>query len=253
MKSLAQDLITLRRLEERRRLLKFMAMFPLAACGAADLASTGSALGSCSVIPEETAGPYPGDGSNGVNALSLSGIVRSSIASSFGSMSGVAAGIPLTITLTLVGTNVSCVPLEGYAIYAWHCDRDGNYSLYTVANQNYLRGVQETDANGQVKFTTIFPGCYSGRWPHVHFEVYPNLASATVSTKKIKTSQLALPSAACNSVYATSGYESSVSNFAKITLASDNVFSDGTTLQVPTVTGDAVSGFNAALTVGIAA
>ena len=56
----------------------------------------------------------------------------------------------------------------------WHCDRLGRYSLYGagVTNQNYLRGTQEADASGNVTFTSIFPGCYSGRWPHIHFEVY---------------------------------------------------------------------------------
>lgn len=247
-KSLELDLLTMRGLE-RRRLLKYLAGASLlSACGVA-----GTGTGTCSVIPEETAGPYPGDGSNGVNALSLSGIVRNDIRSSFGSMTGAATGVPLTINLTLVGTTVSCEPLASYAIYAWHCDRDGKYSLYTVSDQNYLRGVQQTDASGKVSFTTIFPGCYSGRWPHVHFEIYPSVASATSSANKIKTSQLALPKTTCDLVYAQSAYASSVSNFNAITLASDNVFSDGTTLQMATVTGDVTAGFVADLTVGIAA
>lgn len=154
-KSLAHDLF-----QSRRQMLKLLIGAPLVSCGV-----TVARTGTCSTIPEETAGPYPGDGSNGVNALSQSGIVRRDIRGSFGSLSGTAAGIPLTVKLTLVGSTVSCEPLVGYALYLWHCDRDGSYSLYTIANQNYLRGVQETDANGQVTFTTIFPGCYSGRWP----------------------------------------------------------------------------------------
>ena len=65
--------------------------------GAAGAASTAGSSGT--VIPEETAGPYPGDGSNGVNVLTESGIVRSDITRSFGSASGVAKGVPLTIRL----------------------------------------------------------------------------------------------------------------------------------------------------------
>ena len=66
-------------------------------------------------------------------------------------------------------------------MYLWHCTADGNYSLYSsgITNQNYLRGVQVSDASGLVSFTSIFPGCYSGRWPHIHFEVYRSLALAT--------------------------------------------------------------------------
>ena len=143
-------------------------------------------------IPEETAGPYPGDGSNGVNVLSESGIVRSDLTSSFGSASGVAEGVPVTVNLKvydLNGTDVT--PLAGAAVYLWHCTNDGNYSLYSeaVADENFLRGVQETDADGNVTFTTIFPGCYSGRWPHMHFEVYESLDSATTYTNKLRTSQ----------------------------------------------------------------
>lgn len=182
----------------------------------------------------------------------MSGIVRSDIRSSFGSYSGTAAGIPLTINLTLVNTNASCAALSGYAIYIWHCDRDGNYSLYTVTNQNYLRGVQVTDSVGKVSFTSIFPGCYSGRWPHIHFEIYPSLASATSSSNNIKTSQIALTTNACNQVYATTGYSSSQSNFRNITLATDNVFSDGYSLQIAEMTGDTTNGFVLNLEIGIA-
>ena len=82
-------------------------------------------------------------------------------------------------------------------------------------NENYLRGVQETDDKGQVKFTTIFPACYDGRWPHIHFEVYPSLAKATNSANKIATSQMALPEEACKAVYATAGYEQSVQNLSQ--------------------------------------
>ena len=151
------------------------------------------------MIPDETAGPYPGDGTNRnssgvVNVLTLAGIVRSDLRHSIDGLSGTAEGVPLTVTLKLVNTASSCASLAGHAIYLWHCDRSGGYSLYSsgVTDQNYLRGVQVTDANGEVSFTTVFPGCYSGRWPHMHFEIYPDLASAISGTADVKTSQLAL-------------------------------------------------------------
>jgi protocatechuate 3,4-dioxygenase beta subunit len=162
--------------------------------------------------------------------------------------------VPLTVTLTLVNTNSSCASLEGYAIYLWHCSREGLYSLYSsgVTDQNYLRGVQSTDSNGQVTFTTIFPACYSGRWPHIHFEVYPSLAKATVATNKIKTSQIALPEAECDAVFATTGYSASVSNFSRVSLSTDGVFSDGATLETPTISGSVSAGYAIALNVGVA-
>jgi len=216
-----------------------------------DATTTGT--GTCSKIPEETAGPYPGDGTNGPNALTISGIQRSDIRTSFGTASGTAAGVTLTVTLTIVDSS-TCEPLAGRAVYLWHCDRDGNYSMYSqgVTDQNYLRGVQVSDAAGQVTFTSIFPGCYSGRWPHIHFEIYASAAAATSGANKLATSQLALPKATCDTVYATTGYSTSVTNLARTSLSSDMVFSDGSTLQVPTMTGSVAAGYAAALTVAIA-
>ena len=213
--------------------------------------STGG--GSCSArIPEETQGPFPADGSNGPSVLSFGGVVRSDIRSSFAGLNGTAAGVPLTIELTIVSVS-TCSPLAGRAVYIWHCDRAGGYSLYSqgVTNQNYLRGVQEADANGRVSFTSIFPGCYAGRWPHIHFEVYPSLAGATSASSKVATSQIALPKSASDQVYAQSGYAGSAANSAQVTLASDGVFSDGATLELATVTGSAATGLTATLTIAI--
>ena len=113
--------------------------------------------------------------------------------------------------------------------------------------------MQATDSNGQVTFTTIFPACYSGRWPHIHVEVYPSLATATGVSHVVKTTQIAMLQATCNEVYATSGYSASVTNLSQVSLASDNVFSDGATLETPTITGSVSAGYALALTVGIAA
>lgn len=196
-------------------------------------------------LPEETGGPFPGDGSNGANVLNQSGIVRPDITSSFGSSTTRAEGVPLDITMTINDFAKNKSPLAGGAVYVWHCDREGRYSLYSqgVTGENYLRGVQEADDRGQVRFTTIFPACYSGRWPHIHFEVYPSLAKATNNANKIATSQMALPEATCQAVYATSGYEQSRSNMGRVSLDTDNVFRDGYDLQLPTVTGDPSGGY----------
>ena len=216
-------------------------------------AVTDRGAGTCTTIPAETAGPYPGDGTNGANALVLAGIVRRDIRASLRPAAGVAPGVSLTVHLTLVDASAGCAPLAGHAIYLWHCDRDGNYSMYSaaVAGENFLRGVQETDAAGNATFTTILPGAYLGRWPHIHFEVYRSLATATAGGNALRTSQLALPEAACTAAYAADGYSASARNFPQTTLASDNVFRDGATLQLATVTGEAVTGFVANLVVAI--
>ena len=184
--------------------------------------------------------------------LGASGVVRRDIRSSFAGLSGTADGVPLEIVLTIVSAS-TCAPLAGRAVYLWHCDRPGRYSLYSqgVTNQNYLRGVQEADANGRVTFTSIYPGCYAGRWPHIHFEVFPSLAAASNTANKTATSQIALPKSANDLVYAVAGYEASVRNAAQVTLASDNVFSDGSSLELATMSGSAAEGFTASLTVAV--
>jgi protocatechuate 3,4-dioxygenase beta subunit len=224
-----------------------------ASASASASANSDTANGSCAEIPEETAGPYPGDGSNGPNILAQSGIVRSDIRSSFGSASGVATGVPTTINLTILDSSNGCAAISGAAVYLWHCDINGEYSMYSqnVADENYLRGVQETDSKGVVTFKSVFPAAYSGRWPHIHFEVYPSLAKATASGNKIATSQLALPADVCKTVYATDGYSASVRNLAQTSLESDNIFSDGYTSQLATVSGSVSAGYVANLSVTV--
>ncbi|MBB4087519.1 intradiol ring-cleavage dioxygenase [Sphingomonas carotinifaciens] len=223
---------------------------------------TATSSAGCLVDPTETAGPYPGDGTNTSsgstsNVLTTSGIVRSDIRSSFISSTAVAGGVLVRITLTVVNVNATCAPLSGYAVYLWHADRQGRYSLYSAPAESYLRGVQVTDANGQVTFTTIFPACYDGRWPHMHFEVFSGLAAATSGRYAVLTSQLAMPSAICSAVYAdTTTYPTSASIFKGVKLSTDNVFGDNTTAQIaqqtPTFAGSTSAGYTAAAVIGIA-
>ena len=215
--------------------------------------TSSDASGTLTEVPDETGGPYPADGSNGVNVLDDSGIVRSDIRSSFGSSTTTAAGVPLTIKLTVRDTSTGAAK-TGAAVYLWHCDRDGQYSLYSraITSENYLRGVQETDSTGTVTFTSIFPACYSGRWPHIHFEVYSSVADATSSGPIVKTSQIALPKETCDVVYATDGYSSSVRNLSQVSLQRDNVFgNDAGIHQIASMSGDVSSGYTAALTIGV--
>ncbi|MFJ7075366.1 intradiol ring-cleavage dioxygenase [Streptomyces sp. NPDC098781] len=251
----------------RRRMIRLMAgagLVPLVGCtsdegsaaaGSSAKGTSPAASAECATIPDETAGPFPGDGSNGVNVLKESGVVRSDITRSFGdSAGGTAEGVPLTLTLTVVDAASGCgTPKKGAAVYVWHCDRDGDYSLYSegVTEENWLRGVQEADDKGQVTFRSVFPGCYQGRWPHIHFEVYGSLADATAATSVTGISQLAFPEDVCETVYATDGYESSVRNLSGLSLDTDGVFSDGHDRQLANVKGGVTEGYTATLTVPV--
>ncbi|MEV6343027.1 hypothetical protein [Actinoplanes sp. NPDC051851] len=218
------------------------------------LETAAQAVTSLKTIPEETQGPYPADGSNsnGLNVLKRSGIVRSDIRKCFGSATGTAAGIPLTVKLKLLYVKTK-KPAKGLAVYLWQCNRDGGYSLYSsgLTSKNYLRGVQVASKTGYVTFKSIFPACYSGRWPHIHFEVYPSLAKATSYKTKLHTSQLAMPADVAKKVFATTGYSASVTNFAQVSLSTDNVFKDGYTAEMPALSGSVTAGYTATLTVGV--
>ena len=209
---------------------------------------TGTALPSAE-IPDETAGPYPGDGSNGPDVLEQTGIVRDDIRSSIGSTTAV-DGVPLDFTLRITDMANGDAPFAGVAVYAWHCDAQGRYSMYTsgVENETWLRGVQVADDNGQVTFRSVVPGCYTGRWPHIHFEVYPDVDSINDASNAIATSQLAFPQNMVDAVYQLPAYDGSASNLSQLTLATDNVFGeDGGALQLATVSGDAAAGYTATL------
>lgn len=244
----------------RRGLLALMGGSAVALVASAPAAMAAEAL--CVVDASETAGPYPGDGSNNApgntsNILSESGVVRSDIRSSFGTSSSVAAGLQLTLKIKIGDAGNACAALPGYAIYLWHCTQDGLYSLYTAPDENYLRGVQVADADGIVTFTTIFPGCYPGRWPHMHFEIYPSLDLATDHRNAVLTSQFALPEDVCREVYATAaGYERSISAFERVSIVRDNVFRDNSedqmTMMTPLLSGNVRDGYVAEVTVGVA-
>jgi protocatechuate 3,4-dioxygenase beta subunit len=225
--------------------------------------SSGGSAGSCIANATETGGPFPSDGSNTVNGmvsnvLQQSGVVRSDIRGSFGSSTNTAGGVQLDLAIQVVNSNNSCANLAGYAVYIWHCTREGGYSLYSngITAENYLRGVQETSDSGIVNFTTIFPGCYSGRYPHIHIEVYPSQSMATLYTNRVLTSQFAMPREVCSTVYAgATGYGASVSNLAAVSVASDGVFGDNSTAQIaqmtPSLSGTVAAGYTGTILVGV--
>ena len=224
-----------------------------ATASATPTATAAAAAYASEEIPQETNGPYPADGTNGVDVLNQSGIVRSDIRSSLDG-GATAEGVPLTFTFTLSDLANGNAAYAGAAVYVWHCDADGLYSMYSdaVIDETYLRGIQVADAQGRVTFTTIVPGCYSGRWTHIHFEVYPDAASATNVSNQIATSQVAFPQDMLDAVYALDTYPGSARNLAQIgSLSNDNVFSDGWDLEMGTFTGDTSTGYVGTLAVAI--
>ena len=221
----------------------------LAGCGASPTTPTSTttttttgggtpSTASCAVTPSETEGPYP----DKTGMLNNAAFFRRDITEG-------KSGLPLTLTLTVVNVNNSCAVVSGANVEIWQCDAAGHYSEYSQqgfdgSGQTFLRGIQTTDANGQVTFTTIYPGWYAGRATHIHVDVYRSGAL-------VNTTQIAFPESISAAVYATSVYAAKGQN--STTNSSDNVFSDGTTNELATLTGNTTSGYTATLTIGIAA
>lgn len=217
--------------------------------------------GACVRATAETQGPFPADGSNAAggetsNVLAQAGVQRGDIRTSFGAMTAVADGIVLTMNLQLVAVRGGCAPRAGRAVYVWHCDAGGKYSIYEAAEANYLRGVGVTDAAGRVTFTSILPGCYRGRCPHIHMEVFEDAATAVAGRQAGLISQLAFPGEPLTGLYAADGrYVASAGNLAALSIGGDGIFADHTPVQLAAqifaLTGDAAAGLVAVAVVGI--
>jgi protocatechuate 3,4-dioxygenase beta subunit len=182
---------------------------------------------------------------------------RSDIRASLIGSDSVAPGVAVELVLTLVDAGSGCAPLAGHALYLWQNDAGGKYSLYDLPEESYLRGVQVADAQGQVRFTTIFPGCYGGRYPHLHFEVFASLDEASGGGRPLLTSQLALPAEECTAVYADAGtYGQSMANLERTSISRDFIFRDNAPPQMEAMTlemrGSAGGGYAASATIGIA-
>jgi protocatechuate 3,4-dioxygenase beta subunit len=193
--------------------------------GGAAVASTN---GSCAVTPTETVGPYP----------SLTDLFRSDIREG-------KAGALLALTIRVVNANSACSPVAGANVEIWHVDAAGDYSQYgTQRNATFLRGIQTTNANGEVVFTTIYPGWYQGRATHIHVEV-------TIGGQSRKVTQIAFPESVNATVHRSGAYASRGAN--PISNAADGIFADSLASEIVTPAGDPASGYAATFQVGIAA
>lgn len=212
----------LERLASRRRVLGIgstvLSGLTLAACGSGR-ASGQEAPSACIATPSEIRGPFPADGTRtfgrALNILAEQGLERRDIRSSIGGPGGTAGGAELALQLKVVSAE-GCAPLAGRAVYLWQCDARGDYSMYNREDVNYLRGLQACGEDGIAHFTSIVPGCYGGRMPHLHLEVFENIAAATAGTPPLLVSQLAFPADACRAVYADRAtYGKSMENLAR--------------------------------------
>jgi len=201
---------------------------------------SGSSSTGCSVTNSETEGPFP--------TKVPSSLVQTNIVSD-------RTGVPLTITLTIQNVNASCANLQGALVDIWHCDKDGNYSEYggtgmqsaNYTTVHFLRGRQTTDANGQVAFTSIFPGWYNGRATHIHVHVYSS------SGQSLLVTQIAFPEGSDSAVVlvgASTGYKG-MSGYTYN--ANDNVFSDGTSNEMSSISGSVSGGFSLTHTIKVSA
>ena len=181
----------------------------------------------CAVTPTETAGPFP----------SLVDSFRSDIGEG-------RSGTTLTLTVKVVNVNSGCAPLANANVEIWQCDAAGNYSQYgSQTGQTYLRGIQATDANGEARFTTIYPGWYQGRATHIHAEV-------TINGASVKVTQMAFAEAVNRTVYASGVYASRGTN--PTANASDGIFADSLSSELVTPVGDPANGYAATFQIGVA-
>jgi protocatechuate 3,4-dioxygenase beta subunit len=210
----------------------------------------------CIKLPGEMVGPFPADGTNRiagstVNVLDKIGVIREDIRTSFDGLTDIAEGVPLLLTLKLVNVSNACLPLRDHVIYIWQCDAGGQYSLYERKTANYLRGAVVTDADGVAKITTVFPGCYPGRWPHLHVQIFASKETAINGSASLLTSQFAFNKKDCDAAYASNtAYAASPANLAKLSLERDMIFANNTPEQLAAQTLAVVNGA-ASATIGI--
>jgi len=216
------------------------------ACSKEDVISTTGSTdnvrvlsGNCTSTPSETEGPFP--------TKTPSSMVKSDIV-------GDRTGVALTVKITITNKNNSCAALANAIVDIWHCDAAGNYSEYggsgmqstNYTSVHWLRGRQSTDSNGLVTFTTIFPGWYSGRAPHIHVHIYNS------SGKSLLVTQIAFPTDVCNTVYTTASPYSSRGT-QDTQNSKDNVFSDSLAYEMSVVTGSVAAGYTLTHTINVSA
>ncbi len=217
---------------ERKEFLKRLGMSSLIvpllqACSSDDDETIN--VGDCTSTSSETAGPFPTKDPSSLELVDI----RSD-----------RTGVPFTIKIIIQNKNNDCAPLADAIVDIWHCDKDGYYSEYggttlqtvNFTSVHFLRGRQTTDSNGLVGFTSIFPGWYPSRAPHIHVHIY------NASGTSLLVTQIAFPADVTDTVYTTARQyytkgEQDTSNTA------DSIFSNSIANELGTVTGNVTDGY----------
>lgn len=175
---------------------------------------------SCVVSPAMMEGPFFIDEK----------LLRSDIRSDpSGSATRDGAPLDLTLLVSAVGGDGACAPLRNAIVDIWQCDAGGAYSDvqdpgFDTKGQRWLRGYQTTGADGTVRFTTIYPGWYTGRATHIHFKVRTDPAAAPV---KEFTSQLFFDDALSDAVHASGGAYAAKGASGRTRNADDAIYQGG--------------------------
>lgn len=179
----------------------------------------------CPISPTEIAGPFP---------------IKTPAQMVMENIVGNRTGIALRVNFTIQDSNDGCKPMVGALVDLWQCDARGNYSEYDrqidgdLTNENFLRGRQVTDANGEVSFLSIYPGWYPGRAPHLHVEVLDSEGRSLLVT------QVAFPEDTSEAVYASTDYNGS----ADTSNERDGGFRDSLEANMPeSVVGNNADGY----------
>ena len=194
----------------------------------------------CKATPQETEGPFP--------THDPADYLRSDL------RKGDEVGAVLISTITVVDVHNSCNPLENVYVDIWHCDVNGDYSEYGGSQmqptdytaKHWLRGRQLTDSNGQVVFTSIFPGWYQGRATHIHAHIFDKSGNSLLVTQIAFQDSLAT---AVNTNGSDYGYTKGMNGYTYNN--ADNVFSDGVTQEMSVVSGSLSKGFALNITLHI--
>lgn len=150
-------------------------------------AAAGQPPGQCRLLPQAVEGPYYFDPK----------LVRSDIAEGL-------PGIPLRLQLRIIESG-TCAPIPNARVDVWHADAQGIYSGYSgqgpggdtsTKGENFLRGTQMTNHDGHVTFTSVYPGWYPGRTPHIHVKVF-------IDEKRLATAQVYFPDEFSARIYTT--------------------------------------------------
>ncbi|MFT3675968.1 MAG: intradiol ring-cleavage dioxygenase [Chitinophagaceae bacterium] len=204
--------------------------------GSESSSGSGSSSSTCTASPTETEGPFP--------TKTPSGLQRTDIRDD-------RTGVALAIEIAIRNLNNGCAALAGAIVDIWHCDKDGYYSEYggtgmqsvNYTGVHFLRGRQVTDSNGLVKFTSVFPGWYSGRATHIHVHVYnasgTSLLVTQISFPEGSSSAVATVNSSAGTTY---GYTKGMTGYTYN--ANDNIFSDDTAnIEMATISGSISAGY----------